>query len=278
MQVSLRKIMYNFTNKTIIITGAAGGIGSALARTLDEKGSRLVLADINLDGLNSIAGALSSQPLVMKCDITQRDEVRKLVAAASTKFSRIDILINNAGIIRPALFENCSYADIDAQMQVNFMGAVNCTKEVLPQMIASRRGHIVTISSLAGLVPETYSSIYTASKFALRGFFLTLGIELRRHNIKVSTVFPDSVATPMLEYEASHGGSPLTFLDRPQSPQKIVQAVLKAIEKNIPEVCSPTSTGNISRIVMCWPWAVTRLWPMLEAMGEKNKKSLSGGG
>lgn len=270
--------MYDFTDKIIIITGAAGGIGSALARTLDSKGSTLVLADINLEGLNSIAAALSSRTLVIKCDITQRDDVRNLIAATTAKFSRIDILINNAGIIRPALFENCNYADIDAQMQVNFMGAVNCAKEVLPVMIRSHQGHIVTISSLAGLVPETYSSIYTASKFALRGFFLTLGIELRKHNIKVSTIFPDSVATPMLEYEASHGGSPLTFLDKPQNPQKIVQAVLKAIEKNMPEVCSPASTGNISRIIMCWPWVVTKLWPMLESMGEKNKKSLSGGG
>ena len=182
-------------------------------------------------------------------------------------------MINNAGIIRPALFEDCSYEDIDAQMKVNFMGAVNCSKEVMAVMIPAKQGHIVTVSSLAGLVPETYSSIYTASKFALRGFFLTLAIELRRHNIKVSTIFPDSVDTPMLKYEASHGGSPLTFLSNAQSPEKIVQAVIKAIEKSRPEICSPASSGIFSRIIMCWPWLVTKLWPLLEWLGEKNKKS-----
>jgi len=140
-------------------------------------------------------------------------------------------------------------------------------------MIPAKQGHIVTISSLAGLVPETYSSIYTASKFALRGFFLTLAIELRKHNIKVSTIFPDSVDTPMLKYEASHGGSPLTFLSNAQSPEKIVQAVIKAIEKNRPEIYSPASTGIFSKIIMCWPWLVTKLWPLLERLGEKNRKS-----
>jgi short-subunit dehydrogenase len=183
------------------------------------------------------------------------------------------MLINNAGIIRTALFENCSYEDIDAQMKVNFMGAVNCSKEVMAAMIPVKKGHIVTISSLASLVPETYSSIYTASKFALRGFFLTLGIELKKHNIKVSTIFPDSVNTPMLKYEATHGGSPLTFLSKVQSPEKIVQAVIKAIEANRPEICSPVSLGIFSSIIMCWPWIVTKLWPLLERLGERNKRT-----
>ncbi|MCX5997418.1 MAG: SDR family NAD(P)-dependent oxidoreductase [Chloroflexi bacterium] len=269
--------MYDFSNKTIIITGASGGIGTALSRELDRRGAKLVLADINFNGLESSASGLTSNPLIIKCDITDRADVKTLVESAVNRFLKIDILINNAGIIRPALFENCSYENIDDQMKVNFIGAVNCTKEVLAVMIPAKRGHIVTISSLAGLVPETYSSIYTASKFALRGFFLTLGIELRKHNIKVSTIFPDSVDTPMLKYEASHGGSPLTFLGDPQSPgkspEKIVKAVIRAIEKGSPEICSPASTGTFSRIIMCWPWLVTKLWPLLERLGEKNKKT-----
>jgi 2-dehydro-3-deoxy-L-rhamnonate dehydrogenase (NAD+) len=245
----------------------------ALARELDRRRARLVLADIHFNGLESSASGLTLNPLIIKCDITDRADVRNLVESTVNKFSKIDILINNAGIIRPALFEYCSYEDIDAQMKVNFMGAVNCSKEVVPIMIPAKQGHIVTVSSLAGLVPETYSSIYTASKFALRGFFLTLAIELRKYNIKVSIIFPDSVDTPMLKYEATHGGSPLTFLSKAQSPEKIVQAVIKAIEKSRPELCSPASSGIFSRIIMCWPWLVTKLWPILEWLGEKKKES-----
>lgn len=264
--------MYDFKNKTIIVTGASGGIGSALAKALDARGANLVLADINFDGLKLSASGLASKPLLVQCDITNRMEVKNLVESALSKFSGIDILINNAGIIRPALFEHCRDEDIDAQMNVNFMGAVNCSKEVMSVMIPAQGGHIVTISSLAGIVPETYSSIYTASKFALRGFFLALGIELRKYNINVSTIFPDSVNTPMLKYEASHGGSPLTFLGNALSPEKIVHAVIKAIEKNRSEICVPISSGIFSKMVMCWPWLVKKLWPLLEKMGEKNKK------
>jgi len=265
--------MYDFSDKTIIITGASGGIGSALARELDSRAANLVLADIHFNALESVASCLTSKPLLVKCDITDRTSVKALVESSLNKFTKIDVLINNAGIIRPGLFENCSYENIDAQMKVNFTGAVNCTKEVVAVMIGAKQGHIVTISSLAGLVPETYSSIYTASKFALRGFFLTLGIELKRHNIKVSTIFPDSVNTPMLKYEATHGGSPLTFLNKAQNPEKIVHAVIKALEKNRPEICSPVSSGIFSRIIMCWPGLITKLWPLLEKLGEKNKKN-----
>lgn len=264
--------MYDFKNKTIIITGASGGIGSALAKALDARGANLVLADINFDSLTLSASGLTSQPLLIQCDITNRAEVKGLIESALSKFSKIDILINNAGIIRPGLFEHGNYENIDAQMNVNFMGAVNCSKEVLPVMIPAQGGHIVTISSLAGIVPETYSSIYTASKFALRGFFFTLRIELRKHNVNVSTVFPDSVKTPMLMYEASQGGSPLTFLGEALPPDKVVQAVIRAIEKNRSEIYVPTSTGIFSKIVMCWPWLVTKVWPLLENIGEKNKK------
>jgi len=124
---------------------------------------------------------------------------------------------------------------------------------------------------MAGIVPETYSAIYTATKFALRGFSLTIGIELKKHGIGVSAIFPDSVATPMLKYEASHGGSPLTFLSPPQAPSIVAQAILKAVLKNRAEVYVPASTGVFSKAIMCWPWAVTKIWPVLEHLGNKNR-------
>jgi len=90
--------MYDFSNKTVVITGASGGIGTALAKELDRRGAHLVLADINLAGLESIASSLTSNPLVVKCDITDRADVKKLVASAVSKFSKVDILINNAAL------------------------------------------------------------------------------------------------------------------------------------------------------------------------------------
>ena len=108
-----------------------------------------------------------------------------------------------------------------------------------------------------------------------RGFNLTLAIELKKHRIGASTVFPDSVATPMLRYEAEHGGSPLTFLSPPQSPTLVAEAIFKAILKNKVEVYVPASTGMVSKAVMCWPWAVTKIWPLLEYLGKRKQPALA---
>jgi short-subunit dehydrogenase len=263
--------MRNLQGKTAIITGAAGGIGTQVAKLFSENGINLVLTDINKAGLEKTAGQISSSPLLFTCDITEKNDVKNLVTEAVKRFGTVDILVNNAGIIIPSLFEDCSYEDIEKQLRINFMGAVTCTHEVIPVMKKTGSGHIATVSSMAGIVPETYSSIYTATKFALRGFNLTLNIELKKHKIGVSTIFPDSVATPMLRYEASHGGSPLTFLSPPQEPVVVAQAILKAILKNKAEMYCPSSTGIFSKAIMCWPWAVTKIWPVLEYMGNRNR-------
>lgn len=267
--------MRNLTGKTAIVTGAAGGIGGEVARLFDRHGIKLVLTDINADGLAHTSRMLRSEHMCVTCDITRPEEVHGLVNTAHARFGTVDILVNNAGIIVPGLFEHCSHEDIERQVAINLLGAITCTREVIPAMKQAGAGHIVTVSSMAGLVPETYSAIYTATKFALRGFNLTLAIELKKHRIGVSTIFPDSVATPMLRYEAEHGGSPLTFLSPPQSPALVAEEILGAIVKNKVEVYVPASTGMVSKAVMCWPWAVTRIWPLLEYLGRRKQPALA---
>lgn len=263
------------TRKRIaIITGAAGGIGSATARLLHGKGMGLVLADINKKGAEILASELGESCLPVVCDITSVQSVKAMVKKALGRFGRIDVLVNNAGIIFPGLFENASHKEIQRQIDVNLIGPITCAREVLPQMLRQGAGHIVTISSLAGIVPETYSSIYTATKFALRGWSLALGLELMRRGIRTSAIFPDSVNTPMLRYEAAHGGSPLTFLNPPQSPEAVACAVYAAIAKNKPEVCVPAGTGFFSKLIMAFPSIVMRVWPMLERQGAKKKEAL----
>jgi len=257
--------------KTVIITGAAGGIGEATAALLNREGANLVLADIDVPKLEKTAERLSQPVLTVKCDITRREDIVKLVARAQEKFNTIDILVNNAGIIIPSRFEDSQYDDIEKQVSINLMGTINATYEVLPVLIKNGGGNIVTIPSMAGIVPETFSSIYTATKFALRGFNLTLALELKDHHITVSTIFPDSTDTPMLRFEAAHGGSPLTFLNPPQKPENVARAVLRAITGHKLEQYVPYSSGILSKLLMCAPGAVIKLWPILEKSARKKK-------
>ncbi|TFG17402.1 MAG: SDR family oxidoreductase [Promethearchaeota archaeon] len=259
-------------DKVAIITGAGGGIGREIVKLFDQKGIQLVLSDINEISLKEVSERLSRSPLIIRCDITDNQNVKNLISQTISKFNRIDLLINTVGIIIPALFEDIGYEDIEKQIQVNLMGTIRCTKEAISVMKKSGGGNIVTISSLAGIVPETYSSIYTASKFALRGLNLTLNLELKKYNITISTIFPDSVDTPMLAYEAKHGGSPLTFLNDPIKPEIVAKKVLKAIIKNKPEIIIPRFTGILSKLIMCFPKRVLKMWKGFEEKGIKKKQ------
>ncbi|MCX8124463.1 MAG: SDR family oxidoreductase [Spirochaetes bacterium] len=256
-----------------IITGAAGGIGRAITAQFVREKITCVLVDINKKALADMQKQYGDSVYAIDCDITDIKSVKSMIAKVIKKYGGIDILVNNAGIIEPNLFENTSYEEINRQIQVNCMGPIYCTFEALPYLKKSKRPAIVTIASLAGIVPETYSSIYTATKFALRGLFLTLHIELKK-KIHVATVFPDSVNTPMLQYEATHGGSPLTFLSKPQKPEDVAKAVVKALHTKKPEIVVPASQGFVTRFIMVFPRLVVKLWPILEKMGTKNKENL----
>jgi len=259
-------------DRVAIITGAAGGIGTEIAKLLDREGVKLVLADINTRGLEDLKNSLSGNPLIVTCDITDRADVKNLISSGIENFGKLDILINNAGTIVPGPFEESSYDDIEKQISINLMGVINCTHEAIPELKKNREANIVTISSLAGIVPETYSAIYSATKFALRGLGLTLNLELSKHNIFVSTIFPDSVDTPMLKFEAENGGSPLTFLSKPQAPSLVAKNVLRAITKKKIELYNPYSQGLVTKLILCFPWLIQKIWPLLERSAESKKE------
>jgi len=257
--------------KTAVITGAAGGIGTAVADLFHSLGVMLVLADINKDSAEKAAGKYGDSALAVQCDVTEKDQVKTLFRKAKKRFGNIDILVNNAGIIRPGPFESSRYPDIDREVAVNLAGAMYCTREAVPYMLKSGGGAIVTVSSLAGIIPETFSAVYSATKFGLRGFSLTLNVELKNKGIHAAAVFPDSVDTPMLQYEAAHNGSPLTFLSDPQPPSAVAKAVLKAILKKKIEIYVPWYQGPVCKLASFLPGIIPVVWPFLEKSGEKKK-------
>lgn len=262
-----------FKDKVAIVTGAASGIGKAVIRMFADEGAKVVLADINEEGINTFAKELAAKgvdAMAVRTDVTKLEMVKDLLNKALQKHGRIDILHNNAGIILPNDIDAIDYKDIDRQIHINLYGIIYGTKEVIPIMKKQGSGHIVNTASLAGVVPEPGSSIYSATKFGIRGFSLGVRLELLHTGVSISTVLPDSVETPQLHYEATHGGSPMSFLDKPQTPEAVARAVKKAILKNKVEVYVPHSQGIVARLALMWPWIMPLLWPMLEKSGRKN--------
>ncbi|NVM75724.1 short-subunit dehydrogenase [Duganella sp. SG902] len=187
--------------KTIIITGASDGIGAEIARQLARRhgaGVALVLAARNAAMLEQVAAqctASGARTLVAPTDVSQQAQCVALIEACVRRFGRVDALVNNAGRSAHALFEEVAdLAWYEELMRINLWGSVWCTHAALPYL-KSARGGIVAVSSLAGLVGVPGRTAYSATKFAMAGFFEALRVELRPHGVSVTTAYPGVVAT-----------------------------------------------------------------------------------
>ncbi|NVJ68866.1 MAG: SDR family oxidoreductase [Alphaproteobacteria bacterium] len=184
--------------ETAFITGAASGIGRALAEALAARGSALYLTDVNEKGLDETAAALRSVQAnvhTKALDVSDRAAVEQAVQDAEAKMGGIDIIFNNAGVSLSDTVEKMTYADLEWVMNINFYGVVYGTKSALPGMLKRGRGHIVNISSLFGLVGIPSQSAYCAAKHAVKGFNESLVYELEGTGVQVHSVHPGGVDT-----------------------------------------------------------------------------------
>jgi short-subunit dehydrogenase len=187
-----------FKDKVVWITGAASGIGEALAYRAGSQGAKLVLSDINEEGLQKVkssCGELGTEVLLLPMDLSSRESIEKTVPRALGHFGCIDVLINNGGISQRAYTWETS-PEVDYRvMNINFFGAVILTKAVLPHMMERGSGSIAVTSSIAGKFGFPLRSAYSASKHAVIGFFETLGMELKDTAISVTVAMPGVVRT-----------------------------------------------------------------------------------
>ena len=187
--------------KVVIVTGASSGIGEATAREFGREGAKVVLAARRVDKLQSLAMDINSmgngaETFVVQADLSKLEDIQLLVAQTLEKFGRIDVLVNNAGFGRLDWLENLDpIKDIQAQIDVNVMGVIQTTRQVLPVMINQRAGSIINMCSMAGLIGTPTYTIYAASKHAVHGFSEALRREVKPWGIDVSLIYPGGVVT-----------------------------------------------------------------------------------
>ncbi len=187
----------DFSDKVVIITGASSGIGMACAYEFGSRGAKVALGARNIDELKRIQSDLESKNItcfVGQLDVSVELECKEFAQAVYAEFSRVDVLINNAGISMRALFSEVDLSVLHRLMDVNFWGAVNCTKYFYPYLI-SAKGSIVGVSSVAGFHGLPARTGYSASKFAMEGFLETIRIETLNQGLHVMVVAPGFTAS-----------------------------------------------------------------------------------
>ena len=185
--------------RAAIITGAAGGIGGAIAKAFIADGARVLIADRDLAAGKAQAMALGDAAVAFEVDVTKRAAVQGMAQEALARFGRIDILVNNAGIIRKAFVRDMTEATWDAVMDVNLKATFLCSQAVLPTMIDAKRGRIINIASIAGKVGEPTASAYSAAKWGVLGFTRSLALEVAPYDILVNAICPGPIPTALGE-------------------------------------------------------------------------------
>jgi short-subunit dehydrogenase len=246
--------------KVFVITGASDGIGAEMARQLAAthgKQAGLALSGRSQEKLDTVADQCrerGAEVLAIPMDVGVEAQCRDLIAQAVQRFGRIDALVNNAGMSAQALFEDVKAEDLhwyEDLMRVNHWGAVWCTHAALPHLKASR-GHIVAVGSLAGLVGVPGRTAYSATKFAMTGFFEALRIELKNAGVSVTTAYPGVVATRIRHRGYNAKGEPAGSSglkeDDAMSVEECARLIVDGMERRKREVVM-TSKGKLGRFM-----------------------------
>jgi 3-oxoacyl-[acyl-carrier protein] reductase len=199
-------------HKVAIVTGAGQGIGRGIALKLAEKGADVVVSDINVETATQTAKEVKTwgrRALALETDVSKRNQVEEMVAATLGDFSKVDILINNAGIARSATLLKLTEEAWDEVLAVNLKGIFHATQAVAAHMIEARYGKIVNISSIYGRTGTVGDSNYAASKAGIIGLTKSTARELARYNINVNAILPGMVDTPLLRGIPDHYLQPM---------------------------------------------------------------------
>ena len=190
----------NIKDKVVIITGASSGLGEATVRLLAAKGARLVIGARRLDRLQTLAAELGlGDDAAVRTDVSDFDQVKHLVDHAVAAHGRIDVILNNAGLMPHSLLERGKVADWDRMIDVNLKGTLYGIGAALPHMTGQKSGHIINVSSVAGHKVRQTSAVYAATKSAVRVISEGLRMEMTPHNVRVTVISPGAVESELAD-------------------------------------------------------------------------------
>jgi len=244
-----------FEDQVVVITGGGRGIGRATAIEFAAEGASLLLGGRRMDALQTAAeecmraGAKAAE--IVHCDVAKDDDLKALVGKAIAHYGRLDVLVNNAGVVAGGRLDEIGADDVERMSTVNVWAPIRLAQLALPHMREAKRGTIVNISSVAGRMGLPYYSAYCARKFAMRGFSESLRREVARDGIHVMAVYPGPTATDLIE-NVELGGLGMSIA----TAQQVGRAIVRGARWRQPEVFIGPADGFMARWNDMLPWTV----------------------
>ena len=251
---------------TAVVTGAGRGLGEAVARTLAGRGLAVHVTDVDAAAAERVAADLGEPAFASGLDVRDEDSCHAIAAATEQRCGSLDVWVNNAGIIATGLAWEQEAPVRQAMLDVNAIGTMNGTVAALEQMLPARRGHVINVVSLAGLVAAPGEVNYAASKHAAIAFTLGTLFDLRRSGItgiELSAVCPDGIWTPMLQDKLDDPDAAGSFSGVLQTPEEVAVEIGKLLDRPRPLLTIPRWRGAVLRIVDAFPSLGVRLAPWL---------------
>jgi len=242
----------NEDSKRALVTGAANGIGAAIARLCVGAGHRVVAADIDRAGLSRLRGELPGIETAV-LDVRDLAAWERVVEGAETQGGPIDVLINNAGVCLPGPCDQVSAEDDRLTVEVNLIGVMNGVRTLLPLFLARERGHVINVASMAAFAPAPGLAAYCATKHAVRAYTHSCALDHRHARIDWTLVCPSAVETPMLAGMRRRRAGVVVFTEKPLPPEHIAGAIVDTIRAPRREVLIPSRRGKLIRFIGLFP-------------------------
>jgi short-subunit dehydrogenase len=253
---------------TVLITGATGGIGRAIAHALHDRGASLILTGRRLEALDELARELGGRVEIAGADLASRQDVERLAERTD-----VDVLVANAALPAAGRLETFGPRELDRALEVNVRAPMQLTLGLLPQMLERGSGHLVYVSSLAGKVASAGSSVYSATKFAIRGFGYSLSEELRGTGVGVTTIYPGFIRDAGMFHDS---GTKLPRWTGTRTPADVADAVIEGIERNRAEIdVAPFSLSSGAKMFGVSPPVLSRITRLLG--GDRVSEQLESG-
>jgi NADP-dependent 3-hydroxy acid dehydrogenase YdfG len=249
------------------VTGAAHGIGAAFARLAVERGAQVVLADVDEDSARALAGALGGRAHAVALDVRDPAAWERALDEAWTRFGRVDVVVNNAGLIHGGTLLEQSPEQLRHMVDVNLIGVANGLRAAVPRLARQGGGHVVDVASLAAYVPLKGQAFYSATKHAVRALHHAFALEQAGGPVTFTLVCPGAVDTAMLRGQIGADSNAVAFAGRALTAEEVGEGLWRAAERRPREILLPAAGGFGARLLGVLPALLALVTPRVERAG-----------